>query len=218
MTSDEFGKVLGYDLLEITEDIDIKRDRTSLSVYSCEPVGSGLTNAEGIYFRSRYINCFLDTRLDLLPGKTANMLRLERFSNWFVDRVGGDSEYEKEILRTIRLFYSRLWHLDSYMQKARFRYKAMLAMNPLSEERQKRQATGDETTQPGALTSGWSRGEWYHFYPNGIPAFSSQEFRTRYKPLMNSSEVRSYSTKEDGFVRNMHKITSELNRYLEIMI
>ncbi|KAL8676044.1 MAG: hypothetical protein Q9186_007399, partial [Xanthomendoza sp. 1 TL-2023] len=38
----------------------------------------------------------LDLDLDLLPGPTANMMRLDRFSSWYTDIASGESKYEKE--------------------------------------------------------------------------------------------------------------------------
>ena len=44
----------------------------------------------------------LDSELDMLPGVTANMMRLERFSSWYTNGVGSESRYEKELERTLR--------------------------------------------------------------------------------------------------------------------
>jgi hypothetical protein len=45
----------------------------------------------------------LDIELDLLPGITANMMHLERFSSWYTDGLGSGSKYERgpeRILKT----------------------------------------------------------------------------------------------------------------------
>lgn len=39
----------------------------------------------------------LDIELDMLPGITANMMCLERFSSWYTDRSGSESKYEREL-------------------------------------------------------------------------------------------------------------------------
>ena len=38
----------------------------------------------------------LDLDLDLLPGPTANWMRLDRFSFWYSNKFSGGSKYEKE--------------------------------------------------------------------------------------------------------------------------
>lgn len=99
------------------------------------------------------------------------------------------------------------------MEKAHFRYRAMLVTNPLSKEMKKRRATDDDISRQATFTSGWSREEWYRFYPNGIPEFSSEEFWARYKTLMTSDKVRFYDTKKNGFVCKMDMITSKIGCY-----
>ncbi|KAI4278616.1 MAG: hypothetical protein L6R38_005210 [Xanthoria sp. 2 TBL-2021] len=44
----------------------------------------------------------LDLDLDLLPGPTADMMRLDRFSSWYSSTFGGESKYEKEYERIIK--------------------------------------------------------------------------------------------------------------------
>lgn len=48
------------------------------------------------------IDFFLDTSLDCLPGRTAAMLRVHRFSRRFPKEDSKDSLYHKQLLFTIR--------------------------------------------------------------------------------------------------------------------
>ncbi|MCJ1486445.1 hypothetical protein MMC06_006622 [Schaereria dolodes] len=44
----------------------------------------------------------LDLELDVLPGTTANMMRLERFSPWCNDGLGSESKYERKLERILK--------------------------------------------------------------------------------------------------------------------
>ena len=44
----------------------------------------------------------VDIELDMLPGITANMMRLERFSSWYTDGSGSESKYERELERILK--------------------------------------------------------------------------------------------------------------------
>ncbi|MCJ1387661.1 hypothetical protein MMC18_000504 [Xylographa bjoerkii] len=73
----------------------------------------------------------LDLELDLLPGITASMMRLERFSSWYTDGLGSESKYERELERITKTWstscrnYNEPKHIE-------FRYEAMRALNPRS--------------------------------------------------------------------------------------
>ncbi|KAL8816956.1 MAG: hypothetical protein Q9223_004119 [Gallowayella weberi] len=79
----------------------------------------------------------IDLNLDLLPGPTANMMRLRRFSLWYKDKFRGESRYENEYERIILtrggtefdLRTRRIWSLFR-------RYASMRALNPKALELQ----------------------------------------------------------------------------------
>ncbi|KAF9887310.1 hypothetical protein FE257_010305 [Aspergillus nanangensis] len=46
------------------------------------------------------IDFFFECKLDVLPGRTAAMLRLDRFANWFTTRDAETSPYQRQLLLT----------------------------------------------------------------------------------------------------------------------
>jgi hypothetical protein len=70
----------------------------------------------------------LDSALDVIPGKTARWLRLERFSTWFDEKVfGGRSKYTDE-WESI----TKEGHFSEEIKHFRWRWKCMAAFNPCS--------------------------------------------------------------------------------------
>ena len=134
----------------------------------------------------------LDLELDMLPGKTADMLRLERCSAWYTDEAGGDSPYEKEYERIIKAWTDRQCLRDTKMEKLNLRYGMMRALNPRSlyyqytKPRVSAQGLSmflpekDEAKKKALVESGlvgkvWDREAWYDEYGNGIPAFRAKD-------------------------------------------
>ncbi|KAL8760300.1 MAG: hypothetical protein Q9199_000082 [Rusavskia elegans] len=140
----------------------------------------------------------LDLDLDLLPGPTANMMRLDRFSSWYTNAFGSESRYEKEYERIIKtwtdygLSSRRLWSLFR-------RFARMRASNPKSMERQysrplllemlSRAESGqldsiDEASvsahELGIIDDDWDQDAWHEAWPLGIPAFDTAEFGKAY--------------------------------------
>ncbi|MCJ1291294.1 hypothetical protein MMC34_002837 [Xylographa carneopallida] len=73
----------------------------------------------------------LDLELDVLPGFTARMLRLERFSSWYTNALGSESKYERQLERILRT-RSTDYHNYKELQQIRLWYVAMRAFNPTS--------------------------------------------------------------------------------------
>lgn len=101
----------------------------------------------------------LDLALDILPGDTANMLRLDRFSSWYDDKSRSESHYEKELERIIR-------GLSSHRVKERKifslyeRYAGMIVFRPNHD---------DQSQERWHFENGFRWG-------NGIPPFDSDEY------------------------------------------
>jgi len=101
----------------------------------------------------------LDLALDLLPGDTANMLRLDRFSSWYVDKSRSEPHYENELERIIK-------SLSSHRVKERKifslyeRYSGMIVFNPNLDNE-------DQET--------WHLGVGFR-WGDGIPPFNSDEY------------------------------------------
>jgi hypothetical protein len=106
-----------------------------------------------------------DEALDDLPGLTACMLRLDRFSSWFDGGLYSQSKYLDELERAYRSDHccsvNTLLSVDS-------NYRMVLAFNPLSATMQEMRFqqhwwTGDK---PDAflLRNKWSAHEWSRYY------------------------------------------------------
>lgn len=137
----------------------------------------------------------LDVELDLLPGITANMLRLERFSSWYTNGLDSASRYENELQRIIKTrSYSRCNYNEP--EQIQYRYAAMRAFNPRSlfhwykapkswDMPTRLVPSTDATTIQEAIVSGTIKEEWdadtWHSgcYPSGIPQFDEDAFLTK---------------------------------------
>ena len=73
----------------------------------------------------------LDVKLDLLPGITANRMRLERFSSWYANGLGSESKYERELERILKTSSTSILNLNQ-AERIQERYAAMQAFNPRS--------------------------------------------------------------------------------------
>ena len=77
----------------------------------------------------------LDAELDVLPGETASVLRLERFSTWYMDGLISESKYKQELERILKVRSRRFVHFNepAHIQN---RYRSMRSSNPRSLVRQ----------------------------------------------------------------------------------
>ena len=135
----------------------------------------------------------LDLDLDLLPGPTANMMRLERFSSWYTDKLGGESHYERENERIIRSWTDeracsrRTWSLYR-------RHASMIAFSPISTKTRhpERKPSKVETclsalqkvksvegaVDPSLIDEGWEQDGWHNggcAWMKGIAPLNSEE-------------------------------------------
>jgi hypothetical protein len=116
--------------------------------------------------------------LDNLPSKTANMLRLERFSSWYTDKLHGNSPYENELKR---LLLGGVRGHDTLIEMNN-RYRIMRAHNPLSlAYRSAFPKTFDSTKHPDIDARGWNRDAWHYVYRRGIPPLDGKEADKRYR-------------------------------------
>lgn len=137
----------------------------------------------------------LDMELDLLPGKTANMMRLERFSSWYTDGLGSESKYESELERILKT-QSTSYKNENEAKYIQFRFAAMLSFNQISLIHRYAAAKYwkispflftpteviaiQEAFDLGFIKEDWSRETWHHIYfRNGIGCFDSDSFSVR---------------------------------------
>jgi len=94
------------------------------------------------YDHERAVRCLLDkvshhldAALEVVPGLTANMMRLERFSSWYDNEIYGRSKYLDELERIYKNAEGRTgnpWNIA----ELKWRYRLMAALNPLSAKMQ----------------------------------------------------------------------------------
>ncbi|KAL8907230.1 MAG: hypothetical protein Q9207_001531 [Kuettlingeria erythrocarpa] len=127
----------------------------------------------------------VDLELDFLHGHTANMMRLDRFSFWYTDKIGGESKYESEYERIIRSWKhlpeppDRLVQL-TVLERLQWRHRAMMIFDPRARFRpsaQERHPSVQLTSNAEDVTSIWNPDDWYSTYHYGdwwgIPSFDS---------------------------------------------
>ncbi|KAL9099555.1 MAG: hypothetical protein Q9163_004962 [Psora crenata] len=121
--------------------IDMHRDdylfyNIAETITEKEPVGTYLNpddlhNDRELQEDLDEISIDLDIELDMLPGPTANMMRLDRFSSWYADSLGGESKYEREYERIMKTWRNSFLK-PIRMRTLQWRYGFMRACNPRS--------------------------------------------------------------------------------------
>ncbi|KAN0070377.1 hypothetical protein V8E54_011246 [Elaphomyces granulatus] len=114
------------------------------------------------------LSFFLDTKLDSLEGQTADLLRLERFSEWFEDGQGWDSAYEKQILFALRRFPDIVLKHDMGLCRLIWRHQVMVRLHLALQDRA-------HALEPRHAVKycHWSRKIWSEAFPNGLPVLSA---------------------------------------------
>ncbi|KAL8897190.1 MAG: hypothetical protein Q9207_007334 [Kuettlingeria erythrocarpa] len=159
-----------------------------------EPFGTVLSpgdpniwNDEELQEETDNILMGLDLSLDLLPGNTANMMRLDRFSRWYTEKLGGESRYEREYEHMIGT-----WKASSeerrITSRLQWRHGAMRAFDPWQDRRSDRRTrykdpfTDDDDTDD-EVTDEWDEDGWQHMYGlRGIPSFDTEAFASMVSP------------------------------------
>lgn len=109
---------------------------------------------------------FLDTALDLLPGHTAAMLRLDRFARWFTTSDPDDSPYQRRCLLTIREYPHVVDTYDPRLRRMAERRDAFEVFY---------------FAVAGAKNSiavRCNRKDWYTAYPNGIDILTRERINS----------------------------------------
>lgn len=206
-----------------------------------QPFGTHSRSAEGDFWGDENLQeekdklfMHLDLDLDLLPGPTANMMRLDRFSSWYTNTFGGESRYEKEYERIIKTWVDygfssrRLWSLFR-------RFARMRALNPKSMERQysrpllqellrqvesgQLDGYGEDSVRAhelGIIDDEWDQDAWHEAWPLGVPAFDTAEFSRAYCEGHDYNRSR-HEEKFDWLMREWleEEDGSPAKRYLE---
>jgi hypothetical protein len=106
-----------------------------------------------------------DNALDDLPGPTARMLRLERFSSWFEDGLHSESKYLDELERA---YHSNHYSSENILFSIYGRCGMVLAFNPLSATMQEMRFQKHWWTGNGPnafpLRDKWSAHAWSRYF------------------------------------------------------
>lgn len=130
---------------------------------------------------------FVETSLDTIQGPTANMLRLERFSNWFED--GSDSWKSRHSDWLLSNFPE---HRDAFWRHDHLLRHVTLIMH--------HNVCGSVGSQPAVvhgcadgqspIYEGWDAAAWYKMYPSGVPPLGTPSMREMLQ--RNGSFARLY--------------------------
>ncbi|KAL3424173.1 hypothetical protein PVAG01_03454 [Phlyctema vagabunda] len=153
-------------------------------------------------------NLFLlvERMVDLVPSETANMLRLERFSSWYTDKLHGDSPYEEELEKCLIECCLEsnglgVWEMND-------RYRIMLVHNPLSSPHRKAfPETADTIRHLRINPRGWNREIWHCVYKQGIPPLDDPKIEETYRKW-----CKEYDTSSTG--RKFKKLHCYFNVFL----
>ncbi|KAL8725348.1 MAG: hypothetical protein Q9166_007408 [cf. Caloplaca sp. 2 TL-2023] len=170
----------------------------------------------------------LDLDLDSLPGPTANMMRLERFSSWYTGKIGGESKYEKEYERIFKTWPDFAF-IPSMIAGLHIRYLDMRAFNPKSlkhrYEEGELSAILAQLPLPagvkrltkafdlGLIKETWEQDTWHNrkgrrSWPEGIPPLQSREYKWKYLVGLDEEVSPMY---EDEWEKKLKSWSSEEN-------
>lgn len=133
---------------------------------------------------------FIDASLDDIPGKTANMLRLERFGNWFVDGESWESPYEKWLLSIFPTNFDIIQKYDARLTRASRRHKMLMIFHHCGHMLTNRPEP-PRLIVNGELYTSWSSGNLYTVYPNGIRGFDTWQMQETVR-RHGDSTLRAY--------------------------
>ena len=144
-------------------------------------------------------------------------MRLDRFSSWYTDKLGGESKYEGEYERIIKTW------TNSFVQsrrigKLQWRYRAMRVYNPRSlVHRHTRPHLSailthlsvsnnvksmKDAIELGLISDEWDRDAWHAYYASGIPPFDSHRFFEDIISNINEDVSQKY---EDDFSKKLRR-------------
>lgn len=134
-----------------------------------------------------------DLVLDLLPGETADMLRLDRFSSWYDDRTRSESNYEKDLKRIIKSWRNHRMK-DHMIDSLHERYLAMIIFDPAVDRAVHLGTTNDDD---------WDQELWHiekYAWREGIPPFDSRLYR---RQLSMSLRLVNVQSRLDDFYKKL---------------
>lgn len=141
-----------------------------------------------------YIAMLLDNALDTIPGKTAKLLRRDRFSKWFEDGDSWKSPYEEELLSNYTANLASVGKYDIWLSNAFRRHGWLIIYHHracLVAEGNLDHMWTTSRTPPGQhqLFETWDSKIWEIIYPGGIPELEPSEIL---RWPVHASMYRSY--------------------------
>ncbi|PYI08326.1 hypothetical protein BO78DRAFT_395717 [Aspergillus sclerotiicarbonarius CBS 121057] len=106
---------------------------------------------------------FLDISMDTIPGPTANLLRRDRFAEWYTTDAPRETTYKQQYLETVRVHPAVVPMHDPILRKwlLRYQYHSTLFQNIVKM-----------TSLSGCLKTDSTA--WDAIYPYGLCAFTEQ--------------------------------------------
>lgn len=167
--------------------------------WHCFNIGSDLVDSEWLFEQwLTDTRIFLDTRLDTLPGETANLLRRRRSAHWYEDGDTWRSQYEDQLLADISSNLPLLMKHDPHLHQARARHRCVIFIHHrIHAERD------DEDAIETFIVQNWDSRVWATARPNGIEPISCPEMMTEEAVIVN--DIYTYVNEMIGqFSRDLH--------------
>ncbi|KAI4187793.1 MAG: hypothetical protein L6R41_002560 [Letrouitia leprolyta] len=144
----------------------------------------------------------MDLRLDLLPGPIASMLRMDRFSHWYKDKIDGESSYEQRY-KSMMEDWIMSTEESTITPRLQWRYGAMRVFDPLRWDQQKEYRNPrNQLPVRSTRKEEWDEHDWYSMYGRqGIPPFDSLEFA--YKVIHTTRRGIQMEDYEEDFANKL---------------
>ncbi|OQE08011.1 hypothetical protein PENVUL_c011G07828 [Penicillium vulpinum] len=133
-------------------------------------------------------NMFLETSLDELPGRTACLLRLERFQNWFEDGTSWKSLYETELRDQLCACPWVTMDTDPWLYRSNERYINLILLHHAMHARRSKLPDAYGVYHQ-TIYEKWDSAMWSEEFPDGIPRLGDVQRSLRRK---NWSEAFQY--------------------------
>ncbi|KAJ5189553.1 hypothetical protein N7491_005883 [Penicillium cf. griseofulvum] len=144
-------------------------------------------------------NIFLDRRLDEIPGRTADFLRLNRYKHWFQDGESWESPYGCQILDQ---FHTSPWvvaNIDPWFNHTNRRYIILIILHHTMSVLKTSSKDGRGIYKK-AVYATWDSRMWSNSFPTGIPSLSDvQEWLWRF--WSDESQYRIFHAYSDWLNR-----------------
>lgn len=114
----------------------------------------------------------VDDMLDKAGGRTANLLRLERFQDWFREGKSWESAYQEKFITGLRSNPQAVMDHDYRLQATRERYMTLISLHHAAHTKLKfGKGVAQNWTSQSLIFTRWDPGVFSKVWPNGIPRY-----------------------------------------------